>query len=125
MKPVKQHMFPDSRYMGRSGSVLPLAAKPTPETQGGTKEGEGSKGAFRQLVGLKGAYTFSEQHLLIPLLFRLACTSPLHMWGASMFEGTIRSAVASTYPLLCCLLCSRLCSVCRNALPKHEPRNNV
>ena len=38
----------------RSSSVPPLSAKPTPETQGGTKEGEGAKGAFRQLVGLKG-----------------------------------------------------------------------
>lgn len=35
--------------------MSPLAAKQTPETQGGTKEGEGAKGAFRQLVGLKGA----------------------------------------------------------------------
>lgn len=33
---------------------MPLAAEPTPETRGGTKEGEGAKGAFRQLVGLKG-----------------------------------------------------------------------
>lgn len=45
---------------GRPGSVSPLAAKttPTPETKGGTKEGEGQGGAFRQLVGLKGTYTF-------------------------------------------------------------------
>lgn len=44
--------------------MLPLAAEPTPETQGGTKEGEGSVGAFRQLVGLKGAHTFKNQ--LVP-----------------------------------------------------------
>lgn len=41
----------------RPGSMPRLEAgvTPTPETKGGTKEGEGAGGAFRQLVGLKGA----------------------------------------------------------------------
>ena len=38
----------------RPGSLAPLSAEPTPETQGGTPEGEGTGGAFRQLLGLKG-----------------------------------------------------------------------
>lgn len=47
--------------------MLPLAAEPTPETQGGTKEGEGSAGAFRQLVGLKGACTLLSDNEILSL----------------------------------------------------------
>ncbi|CAM9640745.1 unnamed protein product, partial [Hapterophycus canaliculatus] len=70
----------NSPSTSRSGSVSPLAAKPTPETQGGTKEGEGATGAFRQLVGLKGASTTDDI-----LKIRLQLTKPVTwiplIWG--------------------------------------------
>ncbi|CAM9729275.1 unnamed protein product, partial [Ectocarpus fasciculatus] len=66
----------------RPGSIPRLEAgvTPTPETKGGTKEGEGKGGAFRQLVGLKGASTTDDL-----LKIRLQLTKPVTwiplIWG--------------------------------------------
>eukprot|EP00904_Undaria_pinnatifida_P013173 jgi/Undpi1/8987/HiC_scaffold_26.g11448.m1 len=64
----------------RPGSLAPLSAEPTPETQGGTPEGEGTGGAFRQLLGLKGASTTEDI-----LKIRLQLTKPVTwiplIWG--------------------------------------------
>ncbi|CAM9524143.1 unnamed protein product [Ectocarpus sp. 12 AP-2014] len=66
----------------RPGSIPRLEAggTPTPETKGGTKEGEGAGGAFRQLVGLKGASTTDDI-----LKIRLQLTKPVTwiplIWG--------------------------------------------
>ncbi len=58
---------------------MPLAAEPTPETQGGTKEGEGAKGAFRQLVGLKGEMSQSSVHLGLVIKRRLLTSLLAHL----------------------------------------------
>lgn len=73
----------------RPGSVSPIWA--TKETQGGTPEGEGAGGAFRQLLGLKGASTTENIWKI-----RLQLTKPV-TWVPLIWGVTCGAAASGNY----------------------------